>query len=124
MKTIIILSFLFLVKGSEANAQKKIKYYYYPAANVYYNTTTATYSFIQNNNWTSGPSLPAAFKVKHSPRHVIYHTDAEVWVNNHQHRINYAPEAKVIDAGYKEPGTKPVKGSLFNGGALKRKEKL
>jgi hypothetical protein len=125
MKTIImILSFLFLADGKEANAQKKIKFYYYPAANVYYNTTTAVYSYIENGNWVSAASLPATFTIKHSPRQVINHSNSEVWTNNYQHRLNFAPEHKVIDAGYKNQNTKPSKGSLLNRGILKRKEKL
>ncbi|MGI8598169.1 MAG: hypothetical protein ACR2KB_02840 [Chitinophagaceae bacterium] len=125
MKTIIIiLSFLFLVNGKEASAQKKIKFYYYPAANVYYNTTTATYSYIENNSWVSAPYLPAAYVIKHSPRQVIFHPNAQVWNNNYNHRMHYAPEPKVMDAGYKETNSQQAKGSLLNGNLIKRKGKL
>lgn len=125
MKTfIIIFSLLFLINPNDVNAQKKVKFYYYPSANVYYNTTTATYSYIENNNWVSAPSLPAVYTIKHSPRHVIYHNDAQVWNNNYHHRINYAPEPKVIDAGYQDKNPNKEKGSLFKGNLIKRKDRL
>jgi hypothetical protein len=126
MKTIIIivLSSLFLMIGDKAHGQKKIKFYYFPSANVYYNTTTATYSYIENGNWVSAPSLPATYSIKHTPRHIVYHANAQVWNNNYNHRTNYAPQPKVIDAGYKESNSKQEKGSLLNGNLFKKKRSL
>jgi len=64
--------------ASETQAQR-VKYYYYPAANVYYNPIAGTYYYPNGAQWVTVKQLPANVSVKGKSKQVIYYTGNDVW---------------------------------------------
>ena len=116
MKKILfaILFFFSLTSFKEAGAQK-LKFYYYPSSNVYYNTVDNQYVYMNNGNWVNGTALPANINVKNSRRVIVYNPNPKVWENNSVHVKKYKnnyPNGKAV--GYK--GTNPNKSTTPNKG--------
>jgi hypothetical protein len=109
----ILIAVLFAVgmfTTSSAQAQK-VKYYYYPTANVYYNPAINQYAYVENGTWGWYNALPANTTVLAQRRVLVYHTADDVWMNNAAHASKYKttppPHGKAV--GYK--GTNPNKKS-------------
>ena len=80
-----IIFFLVLAIGIQATGSlhaQRVKYYYYPSANVYYNPVTGQYVYYNNNTWTPVRTLPTTIRKDCCIRqgHVVYHNGPDVWV--------------------------------------------
>ena len=84
--TLLVVAGLFA--AAPAGAQQ-VRFFYYPDANVYFNTTSKKYIVLENGNWVTVAKLPATVKVVRTPRVVVYHTGNNVWVNNAAHKTKY-----------------------------------
>ena len=92
MKKIIFL--LALAIGIQATGSlhaQRVKYYYYPSANVYYNPVTGQYVYYNNNTWTPVRTLPTTIRVVHTQRYIVYHNGPEIWMDNAEHMRKYKP---------------------------------
>ncbi|MFN2457092.1 MAG: hypothetical protein ABR502_02715 [Chitinophagaceae bacterium] len=102
---IVLLVITALFTTSDIQAQK-VKYYYYPAANVYYNPVTKQYAYVDNGTWNWYNAEPAT-AVSGQRRVLVYHTNEAVWADNATHAAKYkvtpVPKGKAV--GYK--GTNP-----------------
>src|SRR5215216_3402047 len=100
MKKIFFL-LLVIVGSLNINAQaKKIKFYYYPSSNIYYNTSSGKYIYSNNGSWTTVNALPSNMAVAHTPRVIVYNTTPQVWENNKTHQVKYkAVKMKPIPPG-------------------------
>jgi hypothetical protein len=107
----IILSLLLVAGIAFSSDAQKVKYYYYPGANVYYDIANKQYIYPSNGTWTTVTSLPAGMAVTNKPRVIMYNETGDVWQNNQQHVTKYKtktthlPKGKAV--GYK--GTNPNK---------------
>ncbi len=87
-----ILMALLVVAGMIAAKQsdaQQVRFFYYPDANVYFNTVSKKYVVMDNGSWVTVAKLPANVKVVRTPRVVVYHTGNNVWVNNASHKTKY-----------------------------------
>ncbi|HEY0678395.1 MAG TPA: hypothetical protein VGD17_08910 [Chitinophagaceae bacterium] len=109
MKRILIaLVFVagFIIIGKTAAAQQ-LKYFYYPATNVYYDPGSDRYIYYRNGSWTQVPVLPPSMAVAGVPRVAVYSPTPEVWRMNAEHKVKYKNYPKGKAVGYK--GTNPNK---------------
>jgi hypothetical protein len=91
MKKIAFLLLVLLFAGSGNAQTTKTKFYYYPAANVYYNSASEKYIYNNNGNWTAAKTLPHGIAVANTRRVIVYHNSAQVWENNTEHKTKYKP---------------------------------
>ena len=109
MKKIFFALVLFcsLLSFQKAGAQR-LKFYYYPNSNVYYDVAHKQYIYSNNGNWTPVTTLPGGMNVVRSRRVIVYHNTPEIWMDNPGHikKYKHYPNGKAV--GYK--GTNPNKG--------------
>src|ERR1700730_1746602 len=87
-----IIFFLLLVTGIQTTQSlqaQRVKYYYYPSSNVYYNPATREYVYYNNSTWTPVRTLPGTIRVEHTRRYMVYHDGPDVWTDNEQHMRKY-----------------------------------
>ena len=120
MKKLSLL--VFLVMGVCLSIQAQIKFYYYPASNVYYDVAKKNYVYQSNGTWTPVTVLPASLKSAGGPRYVVYSQTRDVWTKNTTHVKKYKavkqkhlPQGKAV--GYK--GSNPNKGTVHVNGKAK-----
>lgn len=94
MKKIIFGLVLLLAIGSSitTNAQeKRIKYWYYPSSNVYYNDATGDYWYYDTptTTWKTTRTLSSDYTVDDTHRYMVYYNGADVWKDNSRHRMKY-----------------------------------
>lgn len=105
--------FVLLIAGIAFNSEaQKLKFYYYPASNVYYNVSKHQYAYFNNDSWVQSSNLPAGLHVARTNRHVVYSPSHDIWVNNGMHvkrykaaKYQHLPKGKAV--GYK--GSNPNK---------------
>lgn len=68
------------------------KYYYYPKANVYFDTVNKDYVFLSgdNNTWTTGKQIPAAMQSMMDKSILLDTFSQPVWKDNENHRLIYS----------------------------------
>jgi hypothetical protein len=83
------------------NAQtKKMKFYYYPSSNVYYNTASGKYIYNNSGTWTTVTTLPSTISIARTPRVIVYNTTPRVWENNGNHKAKFkAAKLKRVPPG-------------------------
>jgi len=95
MKKIMLgLMFLFAIGTAvktSAQETQRVKFYYYPSANVYQNVTTNEYWYYDNatSNWVKVNTLPTTIVVEKTPRHIVYYNGPDVWKENATHQKKY-----------------------------------
>ena len=84
---IVVLSFFY----SQNVSAQRVKFFYYPSANVYLNPTTNEYWYHNEGDttWVTGKTLPAAIVIQQAPRYVLYHTGLDIWKENAVHVKKY-----------------------------------
>lgn len=113
-----VLLSMALVFGQQAEAQQ-LRYYYYPASNVYYDVANKTYIYPSGGTWVTRGALPSRLAVLGTDRVVVYSSTPQVWRYNATHKAKYkgrsaeAPRGKAV--GYK--GSHPNKAQGKAGGA-------
>lgn len=87
---------------AHAKAYGKHKFYYYPAANVYYDATPKLYYYNNGSVWSGVSVLPPGMIIANgAPRVIIYHDGPEVWYDNKVHVVKYK-EYKYKPVKYKK----------------------
>jgi hypothetical protein len=95
MKKIIIFLVLAIgIQSAESLHAQRVKYYYYPSSNVYYNPSTREYVYFNNNTWTPVTTLPGTIRVQNTRRYMVYHNGPDVWTDNEQHMKKYRAYGK------------------------------
>ena len=90
MKKILLVLFTVIGFAIAGNAQtQKIKFYYFPSSNVYYNTASHKYIYNNSGKWTTVNSLPKGLAVAKTQRVIVYHSTPEVWADNNTHVVKY-----------------------------------
>jgi hypothetical protein len=93
--SLCIVASLLIANDSQA---QRLRFYYYPDRNVYYDPGHSQYIYDNNGNWTTVRTLPSGYVVRNSPRVTIYSDRPEVWTYNEEHRTKYKnyhyPKAK------------------------------
>jgi hypothetical protein len=95
MKKIILgLALAFLMACSiNASAQTthRVRFYYYPSSNVYYNVSAGDYWYYDDGttNWVEAKTLPTTITVVKSPHYTVYYKDHDVWRDNATHQQKY-----------------------------------
>jgi hypothetical protein len=107
-----LLLFVLLIGGVSLSSQAQLKFYYYPASNVYYDVAHKQYVYQNNGSWTPVAVLPASLKTTRGPRYIVYNRTPDVWNQNETHVKKYKeakqkhyPKGKAV--GYK--GSNPNK---------------
>jgi hypothetical protein len=121
-KIISILLVIFsLTAFKQADAQK-LKFYYYPSTNVYYDVANRQYIYPDNGNWQTVKVLPTRILISNTPRYVVYNSTPNVWVNNSIHVTKYkhVPNGRAVGYYRNHPRNHPViivngKGNNGNG---------
>ncbi|MEO6000080.1 MAG: hypothetical protein ABIN89_24795 [Chitinophagaceae bacterium] len=80
---------LLLILAVCAASQAQLKFYFYPATNVYYDVAQTRYIYLDNGNWTPVKVLPARFKGMNGPKYIVYNKTPDVWIVNDVHVKKY-----------------------------------
>jgi hypothetical protein len=92
--------FVLLIAGVSIAGQAQLKFYYYPASNVYYDVAKKNYVYQSNGSWRPVTVLPANLKAAGGPRYIVYNQTPDVWVKNNTHVKKYkAPKQKHMPQG-------------------------
>jgi hypothetical protein len=72
-------------------AQQRIKFYYYPSSNVYYNISTGDYWYYDEPTvkWVEVKTLPETITLDKTPVYTIYYNGPDVWKENAEHQKKY-----------------------------------
>ncbi len=78
--------------GAAAPDRLPPQYYYYPKANVYFDSANKAYFFqtADSLTWQSAPQIPAVMAALMDKRVFIADTSEPVWRNNGAHRLVYS----------------------------------
>ncbi|CAN5174578.1 hypothetical protein BH09BAC2_BH09BAC2_23850 [soil metagenome] len=65
----------------------KVKYYFYPAQNVYHNEATGDYWYYDTRatSWKIIRTLPSTYSLNNTEREVVYYNGTDVWRKNELH---------------------------------------
>src|SRR5579875_2496794 len=100
----LLLAAACLAWASQAQAQKKMKFYYYPSANVYYDIAHNQYAYDSSGLWVYTPELPNTISVnKNSKKVMVYSDNPEIWKDNKVHVLKFK------NGSLKKEKTKPDK---------------
>lgn len=109
---------LFACTGSGADKDKAVaklppQYYYYPKANVYFDSANKEYLFVSGDsaNWQMAKQIPAVVLAL-MDKHVAIQGPADpVWKDNENHKLVYSAllYATANDTMARKPIPKPVK---------------
>ena len=96
-KIILALAVLFTfgsithVTAQEVQQTQRVKFYYYPSSNVYYNTSTSEYWYYDQPTvkWVEVKTLPTTITIEKTPRYTVYYKDQDVWKDNPVHVKKY-----------------------------------
>jgi len=94
MKKIILALVLIFTLGSCAKLaaqETKVRFYYYPASNIYFNPESNQYWYYDdvNANWVEVKTLPTAVVLTKTPRYTVYYNGEDVWKDNPAHMQKY-----------------------------------
>jgi hypothetical protein len=96
MKKIMIGFLLLFTIATKVSAQEGetqgIKYWYYPAQNVYYNDADGNYWYYSSptQTWVTVKELPATYVLAPTDeRYAVYYNGTDVWKMNKQHKTKY-----------------------------------
>lgn len=104
MKKIILglAMFFALMSTVQVNAQTsnttstssstRVKYWYYPSANIYYNDTSGDYWYYDDpsTTWTTVKTLPSTYVINDkTPRYEVWYDGTDVWKDNATHLKKY-----------------------------------
>jgi hypothetical protein len=69
----------------------RMKYYYYPSSNVYYNVSTGEYWYYDSptTKWVEVKTLPTTITVEKTVVDTVYYNGPDVWKENAMHQKKY-----------------------------------
>jgi hypothetical protein len=95
-KIIFALAMLFalgsaLPVSAQDHDQQKVRFYYYPSSNVYYNVTTGQYWYYDEPNvkWIEVKTLPETVTIEKTHKYTVYYNGEEIWKDNAMHQKKY-----------------------------------
>ena len=95
MKRILFGLLLLFVTATKLSAQTtdiKVKYWYYPSQNVYYNETSGEYWYYDGTStkWVYAKQLPTTYTiVEKDSRYPIMYDGTDIWKYNKTHKVKY-----------------------------------
>src|SRR5258705_13130665 len=92
MKKIILGLALLIALGTTSVNAQRVRYYYYPSTNVYYNPVTNEYWYYDDPTtaWLTVRTLPTTVVVnKNTRRYVVYHNNKDPWRENAMDKKKY-----------------------------------
>ncbi|HEV8285790.1 MAG TPA: hypothetical protein VGQ09_15860 [Chitinophagaceae bacterium] len=94
MKRIILALALLFALGNTtklAAQEAKIRFYYYPSSNIYYNPATNEYWYYDDvsTTWMEVKTLPTTITITKTPRYTVYYNGNDVWKDNAVHVQKY-----------------------------------
>ena len=94
MKRIILALALLFALGSTtklAAQETRVRFYYYPSTNVYYNPASDQYWYYDDvsTTWTEVKTLPTTITLTKTPRYTVYYNGEDVWKDNATHMQKY-----------------------------------
>lgn len=102
-------------------------YYFYPKANVYFDTVNRDYVFLGSDGrtWTSEKEIPAAMQSMMDKSVLLDSFSSPVWKDNQNHRLIYSAVlyASPEDTIERKPEPPPVAQAPDNGDSGEKKEK-
>jgi hypothetical protein len=108
-KLFLLMGFVLALATANQAAAQQLRFYYYPASNVYYDVSLGQYVYYDNGGWVTVRTLPSNIQLVKTGRTVVYHAGHDIWVDNAAHKTKYKvkkyPQGKAV--GYK--GTNPNK---------------
>ncbi len=107
MKILIAFGVVALISCSKQPGPKEIEagqtYYFYPKANVYFDTTAGNYIFLgEDGNWQTSIKLPADKQSLLEKNIIINNPELPVWKNNDVHKLLYSATLYSTAADFKE----------------------
>ncbi len=103
----VALVLVALIGCSKKTVPKAIEagqtYYFYPKANVYFDTTAGNYIFLgDDGNWQTNVKLPADKQSLLEKDIIINNPELPVWKNNDAHQLLYSAALYSTAADFKE----------------------
>lgn len=94
MKRIILALALLFALGSStrlAAQETRVRFYYYPESNIYYNPANSEYWYYDDVSatWTQVKTLPTTIVLTKAPRYTVYYSGEDVWKDNAMHMKKY-----------------------------------
>src|SRR5438105_6952379 len=94
MKRILLALALLFALGSTtklAAQETRVRFYYYPSTNVYYNPASDQYWYYDDvsTTWTEVKTLPTTITLTKTPRYTVYYNGEDVWKDNATHMQKY-----------------------------------
>lgn len=119
MRCLVILGSCFLWFACSDNKAEETPsappppvYYFYPKANVYFDTVNKDYLFLggDGSTWASGKAIPAAMQSMMDKSVLLDTFSQPVWKDNQNHRLIYSAAlyAKPEDTIERKPPPPPV----------------
>ncbi len=104
---LVSLGLVALIGCSKKTSSKEIEvgqtYYFYPKANVYFDTTANNYLFQDlEGNWQTNAKLPADKQSLLEKNIIINNGELPVWKNNDTHKLLYSAALYSTSADFKE----------------------
>src|SRR5258706_9678813 len=95
-KIILALTVLFVLGSTVQGQQQRVKFYYYPSSNVYYNISTGEYWYYDEPNvkWVEVKTLPQTIKIEKTPAYTLTYNGEDVWKENAMHQKKYKSKTK------------------------------
>ena len=83
---------------------QQVKFYFYPASNVYFNVTSEDYWYFDEANakWVEVKTLPETIVLQKTPVYTIMYSGTDVWKDNETHKKKYKKEEPKKDEPKKD----------------------
>ncbi len=110
---VIFISVLLLSCNNNQSQKKGATnhaYYFFPKANVYFDSTDGLYSYLNSadGQWQSNNKLPDSIKNLLDKKVALEKTSSPVWKDNQQHRLVYGVNLYTSSSDFKETTKRPT----------------
>lgn len=79
-------------KAAAATSEQRIKFFYYPSNNVYYNEASSEYLYYDepSSTWMTVKQLPTMIVLEPTAmKYAVYSNNKEIWKENNAHKTKY-----------------------------------
>lgn len=77
-------------QASQSQNQTRVKFFYYPSSNIYYNEATSEYWYNNGSQWVLVKNLPGTIVIEaHPAKYTVYYNGTDVWKDNDTHKTKY-----------------------------------
>jgi|SRR5205809_7850145 len=105
MKKLILAVAVIFTLGSalhvSAQETQRVKFYYYPSSNVYFNVSNGDYWYYDEptTKWIEVKTLPTTITLAKAPKYTVYYNGPEVWRENALHAKKYKVKKPQVKKG-------------------------